>query len=82
MTKILTPAVHFYSDIKNTTLFTQERIEQNYFTPNRCKNDNISEFATKQCKVYLTTTMSKIGTPHNYRGNNYVINYFFLLFLK
>ena len=26
--------------------------------------------------MYFTTTMSKIEPPHNYRGNNYVVNKF------
>ena len=35
---------------------------------NRCVNYNKGEFATKKRKRLLTTTMSKIGPPHDCRG--------------
>ena len=62
-------------DMEKDNFFTQARVEPNYFTQNRCVNYNKSEFAKQQRKMYLTSTMSKIGLPHNYKGNNYVINY-------
>ena len=46
------------------------------------ENYNNSEFVTKQRKMYQTTTMSKIGRPHNYRGIIYVMNYFFSSLFK
>ena len=64
--------------MEKTTFLHKQGLRPNYFT--RCVNYNKSEFWTKQCKLYLTTTLSKIGPQHNYRGNSYVINYFFLLF--
>ena len=36
-----------------------------YFNLNRCVNYNKSEFAKEHRKMYLTTTMSKIGLPLN-----------------
>ena len=36
------------------------------------------ELVTEQRKIYLTTTTSKIGPPHNYRANNYDKNKFSL----
>ena len=67
--------------IEKTTFLHKQRLHQNYVTQNRCVNYKKSEFATKQQKMYLTTTMSKIGLAHNYRGNN-VIHYFFHFFKK
>ena len=43
----------------------KQGLSQNYFTQNSCVNYNKSKFATKQRKMYLTTTMSKIGPPDN-----------------
>ena len=65
---------------KKTTFLHEQGLSQNYSTQSRCVNYNKHEFATKQCKMYLTTAMSKIVPPHNYRGNNYVIKKFVLLF--
>ena len=62
--------------MEKATFLHEQGLSQNYPTQNRCVNYNKSEFATKQRK----TTMSKKGPPHNYRGNNYVISYLFLLF--
>ena len=39
-----------------------------------CMNFNKSEFARKQCKMNLTTSMSKTRLPHIYRGKKYVIS--------
>ena len=52
-------------------------LRQNYFTQNTCVKNNQCEFATEQCKMCLTTTMSRRWPPHNYGGNNYVKNYNF-----
>ena len=41
--------------------------------PIKCVNSDKSEFMTKQRKMYLTTSMSKIRLSHIYNGNNYVI---------
>ena len=55
------------ADMKKYISFTGARIKPKLVYPK-------SEFAIKQGKMYLTTTMRKIGPPHNYRGNNNVIN--------
>ena len=44
------------------------------FDPKYVRKYNKSEFATKQRKMYLTTTVSQIGPPHRYRDNKYVTN--------
>ena len=59
-------------DMEEYNLFTQARFEPKLFYPKKCANCN--DFATKQCKMYFTKSMSKIGLPHIYRGNYYVIN--------
>ena len=53
--------------------FTPARFEQELFYPRKCVTCDKSEFATKQRKMCLTTSMSKIRLPHIYRSNNYVI---------
>ena len=56
---------------KNSTL---ARFELKLVYPRKCVNCDKSEFTTKQRKMYLTTSKSKIRLPHIYRGNNYVID--------
>ena len=70
------------SDMEKDNFFTlhEKGLSHNYFSQNRCVNYKKSEFATEQCEIYWTTTMSKIGPPHNYRGKIYVIIKFFPLF--
>ena len=58
---------------KRTIFFTPARFEQKIFYPRKCVTCDKSEFATKQRKMCLTTSMSKIILPHIYRSNNYVI---------
>ena len=58
---------------KKTIFFTPARFEQKLFYPRKCVTCDRSEFATKQHKMWLTTSMSKIRLPHIYRSNNYVI---------
>ena len=66
------------SDMEKYNFFLHEQgLSQNYFTQNRCVNYNSCEFAIKQGKMYLTTTISKMGLPHNYRGNIQLTNYIF-----
>ena len=62
---------------QKTTVLHEQGLSPNYFTQNRCVNYNKSEFATKQHKMCLKTTMSKIEPLHNYRGNIYVIHFLF-----
>ena len=62
------------SDMEKENLFTQASFEQKLFYPKKCVNCNKSEFATKQRKIYVTKSMSKIRPPHIYRIDNYVIN--------
>ena len=59
---------------KRPFFFTPTRFEQKLFYQRKCKNCNKSELVTKQRKLYLTTCMNKIGLPHIYRGNSYVID--------
>ena len=58
---------------KKTTLLHEQGLSQNYFTQNGCVNYSKTEFATKQRKMYLTTPMSQIGPPQNYRGKINVV---------
>ena len=44
--------------------FIQARFEPKLFYPKKCVNCDNCEFATKQRKLYLTTSMSKIRMPH------------------
>ena len=53
--------------------FTQAKFQSKLSYPNKCVNCDQSEVATKQRKMYLTTSMSKIRLPHIFRGKNYVI---------
>ena len=48
---------------KKHNVFTQARLEAKLFYPKKCVNFDKSEFATKQRKVYLTISMSKIRLP-------------------
>ena len=48
---------------KKMIFFTHARFHKNYFTPKKGVNCDKSEFATKQRKMYLTTSMSKIRLP-------------------
>ena len=50
--------------------FTQARFDPKLFYPKKCVNFVKSEFATKQRKIYLTTSMSKTRLPHIYRNKN------------
>ena len=53
----------------------QARIEQKLFYQKLVRKlQQKSEFAVKKLNLYWTTTMSKIGPPHNYRGNKYITN--------
>jgi hypothetical protein len=72
MEKIVSPKIGRHG--KRQYFLHEQGLIQNHFTQTRCVNYNKSEFATKQRKMFLTTTMNKIALPHNYRGNNYVIN--------
>ena len=58
---------------KKTFFYTQARFDQNLFYQKKCVNFNNSEFATKQQKMYLKTSMSKTRLLHIYKGKNYVI---------
>ena len=60
-------------DMEKDNFFTPARFEQKLFYPRKCVTCDKSEFATKQRKMCLTTSMSKIRLPHIYRSNNYVI---------
>ena len=63
---------------KKTIFFYTRQVGSKTILPEKVRNFDKSEFATKQsklyCKVYLTTSMSKTRVPHIYRGKNYVIN--------
>ena len=59
--------------MEKDNFFTPARFEQKLFYPRKCVTCDKSEFATKQRKMCLTTSMSKIRLPHIYRSNNYVI---------
>ena len=61
------------ADMEKDNFFTPARFEQKLFYPRKCVTCDKSEFATKQRKMCLTTSMSKIRLPHIYRSNNYVI---------
>ena len=54
----------------------QARLDPKEFYPKKCVNFDKSEFATKQRKMYFTTSMSKTRELHIYRGKNYVIRFF------
>ena len=75
LNKITVHSTLFWSklDVEKYHLFTQAGFESKLFYPKKCVNCNLSEFATKQRKVYFTKSMSKIRLPHTSRGNNYVI---------
>ena len=66
--------MYVIAHMEKDNFLNKQGLSQNYFTRNRCVNYNKREFATKQRRMYLTTTMSKKGPPDNYRGNIYVIN--------
>ena len=70
---ILQRFVLFCADMEKDNFFTPARFEQKLFYPRKCVTCDKSEFATKQRKMCLTTSMSKIRLPHIYRSNNYVI---------
>ena len=53
---------------KKDNYFTQARFDPKLFYPKKCVNFDKSEFATKQRKMYLTTSMNKTRLPHIYRG--------------
>ena len=57
---------------KKTIFVTLARVDPKLFCLKKCVNFDKSEFATKQRKMYLTTSMSKIRLPPIYRGKNYV----------
>ena len=60
--------------MEKDNFFTQARIEPKLFYSKKVRKLQQKEFATKQRKMYLIITMSKIELPHNYRGYNYVMN--------
>ena len=60
------------ADMEKDNCFTQAKFQPKLFYPKKCVNCDKSEFATKQRKMYLTTSMSKIRLPPIYRGKNYV----------
>ena len=63
------------SDMEKDNFFTRARIEPKLFYPKQVRKlQKKSEFAAQQRKMYLTTTLSKIGSPHNYKSNNCIIN--------
>ena len=62
-------------DMEKDNFLTQARFDPKLFDPKKCVNFDKSEFATKQRKMYLTTSMSKTRLPHIYRGKTYVINF-------
>ena len=62
------------------TIFTQARFDPKLFYPKKWLNFYKSEFATKQCKMYFSTSRSKTSLPHIYIGKNYVIIFFVPLF--
>ena len=57
---------------KRQFFLPQQGLSKNYFTRD-CVTCDQSEFATKQLKMCLRTSMSKIRLPHIYRSNNFVI---------
>ena len=54
--------------------FTQARFDPKLFYLEKCLNFDKSEFATKQRKIYLKTSISKTRLPHIYRGKNELCN--------
>ena len=62
------------ADMEKDNVFTQARLEAKLCYPKKCGNGNKSEFATKQLKVSLTISVSKIRRPRIYISNNCVIN--------
>ena len=63
----------FPADMERHFFFLHKQgLIQHYFTTKKGVNFVKSEFATKQRKMYLTTSMSKTRLSHIYRGKNYV----------
>ena len=60
------PSEDFPPDMEKHIFFTPARFEQQLFYPRKCVTCDKSEFATKQRKMCLTTSMSKIRLPHIY----------------
>ena len=48
---------------------TQTRLEHKIFDPKKFVDYGKSEFTSKQRKMYLKTSMSKIRLPHIYRDS-------------
>ena len=61
--------------MEKDNFFTQARFDPKLFYTKKFANFDKSEFATKQPKMYLTTSMNKTRLPHIYRGKTYVINF-------
>ena len=59
---------------KRQFFLKQARFDPKIFNPEKCVIFDKSEFATKQRKMYSTTSMSKTRLPHIYIGKKYVNN--------
>ena len=66
-------AMHCSARHGKRQFFTPARFEQKLCYPRKCRTCDKSEFVTKQRKMCLTTSISKIRLQHIYRRNNYVI---------
>ena len=55
-------------DMKKDNFFTQAKFQQKLFYPKKYISCDESCFATKQCKMYSTKSMSNIRLPHIYIG--------------
>ena len=60
------------ADMEKDNFFTPAKFEQKLFYPRKCVTCDKREFATKQHKMCLTTSISKIRLPNIYRSNNYI----------
>ena len=70
------------ADMEKDNFFTPAKFEQKLFYPRKCVTCDKREFATKQHKMCLTTSISKIRLPNIYRSNNYVTINKKILFLQ
>ena len=52
--------------MEKDNVFTQAKFQPKLYHPKKFVNCNKSEFATKQRKMYLTTSMSKKKLSHIY----------------
>ena len=55
---------------KDNFFFTQARFDPKLFYPKNYVNFDKNECIIKQCKMYLTTGISKTRLPHINRGKN------------